>query len=290
MMWLLYYSPVVLHDILEQTYYSHWMLLVKAISILTSNHVDNCDIYRADKLLENFSSQILDLYGPTHQRFNVHLLLHLGYIVRLHGPLHNYSMSIFESFNMQLKNYVTSSNGVGWQICKRYVRDAVTKKCVTKKSRKEIICLANFDYSPSPDEKKVLEPFDEDQEGFEYFSVVKVNGTTINAMCKSKSKLRDNTHFLKGEAAFQARVFARHNQSKIVFAIGMMYILNKCKLVDLPHCFEAKEGHCVITKVPMTVDMLIKISTANETIFFKFLNDAEANNELLENFFNRHAC
>lgn len=276
MMWLLYYSPVVLNDILEHTYYSHWMLFVRAISLLTSTRVNNGDIELADKLLENFSSQIMDLYGPTHQRFNVHLLLHFGHIVRLYGPLQNYSMTIFESFNMQLKNYVTSSNGVGRQICKRYIRDVVVKKSQKHCNSDDIICLDFFEYTPCPVEREVLKPFDDNLEGFEYFSGVSVKGIRLNSMCRSKSRLRDNTYFVKGNLAYQARVFARQKQSKVVFAIGMMYVLTKCKLIDLPHCFEAKEGHCVITKVPKSVDMLIKFSTANETIFFKFLNDTEA--------------
>ena len=80
---LLFYSAPVLFDILPSEYFSHYMLLVYAISVLLQNSISVVDIKRAGLMLKQFCIQLSDLY----YLFNVHCLLHLTTKVTDLGPL-----------------------------------------------------------------------------------------------------------------------------------------------------------------------------------------------------------
>ncbi len=123
--WLFYYSPLVLKNILPDKFYYHWLLLVRAMSILTSEFINDNDIKEAENLLIDFSEQVHTLYDVSQCTYNVHLLLHLPYFVNQYGPLQYVSMFSFENYNQTFLKYITGTQYVSHQIAKRYLQDLV---------------------------------------------------------------------------------------------------------------------------------------------------------------------
>ena len=61
--WLLWYSSLVLMDILSNPYYTHYCYLVGAMSILLGNNIIGENPNKADNLLNSFCRRFADLYG-----------------------------------------------------------------------------------------------------------------------------------------------------------------------------------------------------------------------------------
>ena len=100
--WLFYYSPVVLHGIMEKEYFEHYLLLVEAIHLLTLTSIAPSMIDDSFKKIVNFCCMFEVLYGQSSMVSNVHNLLHLPSNVRDLGPLWVYSCFPFEDFNGKL--------------------------------------------------------------------------------------------------------------------------------------------------------------------------------------------
>lgn len=67
--WLLYYSPVVLHGILDDVYYQHHLILVQAIYLLLKDVVTEADQLQSMQLLQYYCYLFSSLYGRyTFQR------------------------------------------------------------------------------------------------------------------------------------------------------------------------------------------------------------------------------
>lgn len=283
MMWLLYYSPVVLKGILRVEYYDHWLLLVKGIAILTSSRVDNYIITQAEQCLEQFSSQIIDLYGKNNSRFNIHLLLHLGNFVRKFGPLQNYSMTIFENFNMQLQKYVTSSYGVGRQVCKRYMRDLIVKRSLTQTCVPITIleCTDKVFYVPNIEEESLLRANDHGFSGFKYYSRVKFGSSSIHSKYYFKSYRHHNSYFMIDDNfVFCPLLFAQRVNDNKIYGIGTCYRTRQSTLFNLPHYLDViSTDENRFVELPDKLEILVHLDMENETVFVKFLNEFEANCE-----------
>ena len=52
--WLIHYSLVVLHGILDHAYFLHWSLLVSSIGILTKDYISPSELTLADDMLKDF--------------------------------------------------------------------------------------------------------------------------------------------------------------------------------------------------------------------------------------------
>lgn len=94
------------HNVLEEKYYSYFLLLVCANRILC-NPID-CSKNKvcASQLLQEFVIQIEQLYGKHNVSYNVHSLIHLSEDVKRFGKLDNYSAFKFENFMQQMKKMV----------------------------------------------------------------------------------------------------------------------------------------------------------------------------------------
>lgn len=60
---LLYYSPCVLYSALPRNFFKHWMLLVEAISILSSDSISKQDLRDAKCCLWKFVVDVERLFG-----------------------------------------------------------------------------------------------------------------------------------------------------------------------------------------------------------------------------------
>lgn len=113
---ILAYSLPIFHDLMDEKYFSHYKLFVKAITILNSHSISYEDLEEAEICLDKFVKDFEYLYGLENMTINVHMLLHLCRNVRLFGPLWTTSCSPFEHLNGVLKSFVKSSKHPELQI------------------------------------------------------------------------------------------------------------------------------------------------------------------------------
>ena len=64
--WLLHYSAMVLHGILPDNFYQHYLLLVEATFLLLQTVVTNEDIKLSYKILKHFCFMFAPLYGKVY--------------------------------------------------------------------------------------------------------------------------------------------------------------------------------------------------------------------------------
>jgi hypothetical protein len=105
---LLYSGPAVLHSIIPDDIYKHFISLSVAIRLLCCkkrqcHYVDFCA-----RVLHDFVYQGSLLYGKEFLTYNVHGLLHIAEQTKLHGVLDNFSCFEFESFLGKLKRMLRS--------------------------------------------------------------------------------------------------------------------------------------------------------------------------------------
>ncbi|XP_008181584.1 uncharacterized protein LOC103308971 [Acyrthosiphon pisum] len=102
---LLYSGLIVLKGKLNNQFYSHFKLLVSALRILVCDNLGQIHKQLAETFLKEFVSQYLILYGPHNVSYNVHNLVHLPMLVKMHGSLDNFSCSKYENYLQKIKVY-----------------------------------------------------------------------------------------------------------------------------------------------------------------------------------------
>lgn len=82
---LLYFGPLVLKSVIDQSIYEHFLLFHFAISILVSSHLIKNDFLNiAEECLKQFILHCKNIYGPQYLIYNVHILCHLVDDVKLY--------------------------------------------------------------------------------------------------------------------------------------------------------------------------------------------------------------
>ncbi|XP_043472842.1 uncharacterized protein LOC122505365 [Leptopilina heterotoma] len=117
--WILFYSPIILKDVLPEELFCHWILFVEALYLLLKEDIRIQDIDFADQLLHEFVAQTEIIYSKVSMTFNIHLLLHLARSVFEWGPLWSHNAYAFESANGQLLKVIHAAKGVHNQVCRR---------------------------------------------------------------------------------------------------------------------------------------------------------------------------
>lgn len=115
--WTLYYSVVVLNELMDKDYFDHYMYFVLSIYMLCQEKVTNEMVNKADELLREFVSRFEHLYGEKYMSCNLHNLRHLPEMVRRFGPLWTTSCFPLEDINGKLKAMVHGSKAPHLQIC-----------------------------------------------------------------------------------------------------------------------------------------------------------------------------
>lgn len=130
---LYFYCLIILCGILPEPFFSHLRKLVTAIYILSKESVTYDEIDAANVMLRTFVSEYEILYGEKNMVYNVHLLLHLGKITSMVGPLWTANAFCFESGNGRLVNLVKGTTGVPTQIATKYQMSHFASKLVRKR-------------------------------------------------------------------------------------------------------------------------------------------------------------
>lgn len=110
------YALPVLEGVLGKDYFEHFVLLVVAISLLTSESVSFDDVHTARILLHEFVRKFPILYHIQYATLNVHMLLHLPDQVLALGPLQMMACFGHEGLNGDILNLVNGTRYVHTQI------------------------------------------------------------------------------------------------------------------------------------------------------------------------------
>lgn len=94
---LLYTGPVIFHNILEKSIYSHFLILTTAIRILNLPILSKSLLTFADIALKKFVEICPYIYGPRFMSYNIHGLLHISEDVQRYGPLDSFSAFAYEN-------------------------------------------------------------------------------------------------------------------------------------------------------------------------------------------------
>lgn len=114
---LLCFSLPIFHDIMNEKYFDHHVLLIHALTILMASSISEADLQKAQRCLQKYVKDFKDLYGELNMTCNLHQLLHLVETVRKFGPLWVSSCFPFENLNGILKSLVKGSKKPELQIC-----------------------------------------------------------------------------------------------------------------------------------------------------------------------------
>lgn len=113
----LYYGMKILRE-LPTEMYDHFLKFSLGIRLLSTSTVSEDALLVGEKLLNGFVQDFTKFYGH-NLSYVVHLLLHLSYFVRLHGPLYSFSTYRFENKLASIKGDVRKKYQVSQQLYRR---------------------------------------------------------------------------------------------------------------------------------------------------------------------------
>lgn len=115
---LLYFSPVILKNFLPQDIYNHWIVLVCAVTIVSSSAYSKY-IHIAETLFNDYIENYKKNYGNDSISMNVHNLTHVVEDVRKFGIVSNISSYKFEDHLGYIKSLLRTGKRPLAQIAKR---------------------------------------------------------------------------------------------------------------------------------------------------------------------------
>jgi len=116
---ILYTGPIVLHSIVGEECYEHFICLHVCMTVLLS-HAHEHLLQFIEKLLNYYVNKFGEMYGKEFMSHNIHALLHLIDDYKQFGPLDNCSCFPYENFMQLLKKMVRSNAKPLQQVIKRY--------------------------------------------------------------------------------------------------------------------------------------------------------------------------
>jgi len=286
-MWLLYYSPIVLLNVLDKQVYEHWLLLVNGVAALVANTVNMESSNKANECLAQFVSSIPKIYGESHCSYNSHLLTHLSRFSQLLGPLQYFTMTPFENFNMYMVNCVKSSNCVLSQVAKKFARKFVEESCELKvetedykKTRLSVwgdyrahtINIPLTDMYTNLLNQKNLEPW-------EFASKLNLKNASLYSSFYNKSQKRISYVYETAEnVSFEAHFFAFAQSVAQIFVVGKKLHTYVNPLFP-PHIKTVSVKEYSIINVNLLKNVCLKLECETETYILQFLNSIDNYNE-----------
>ena len=106
---LFHYGSFCLNESVNENLYRSFNQLSVSLRLLSMTVCSETHIREAEKLLDDFLSSFVELYGKDSQSFNFHSLRHINQQVRRKGPIWRNSAFAFESANHFLLNSVSGT-------------------------------------------------------------------------------------------------------------------------------------------------------------------------------------
>jgi hypothetical protein len=134
---LLFSGAVCLHSLLPVSWYSNFLLLNVAITVLTDPNLTTKKADYASQLLRMFVDSCRENFGPRMLVYNVHSLLHLGEDAKCHGPLDQFSAFRFENFMQTIKRKLRAKNKPLEQLCNRLMEEKACAASISTSSAQD---------------------------------------------------------------------------------------------------------------------------------------------------------
>ena len=121
--WTLYFSLLVLKDILPKKDLECWRKFVLACRLFHSKIIKMCDAEKADRLMVSFCKKFEQLYGSERVTPNMHLGCHLLEVIVDYGPVYSFWLFAFERYNGILGAKHTNRRNIEPQILRKLLRE-----------------------------------------------------------------------------------------------------------------------------------------------------------------------
>ena len=128
----LFFSPVLLKDLLSLEYYEHWMLFVNGCRCLLRKPVTEENRKIASKLFDKFIFLVPTLYGEENVSYNIHILQHIPEAVQNWGAPWATSAFLFEDAGGDLIHQFHGTRYVSEQIFSNFLSKAKLKRYSTR--------------------------------------------------------------------------------------------------------------------------------------------------------------
>ena len=122
--WVVYYSTLVLFDILPQNHLECWRHFVLACRLLCSKELTAYSVQVSNALLLQFCKKAEHLYDKDFVTPNMHMHMHLKLCVLDYGPLHGFWLFAFERYNGELGSISNNNHFIEVQLMNRFIQDS----------------------------------------------------------------------------------------------------------------------------------------------------------------------
>lgn len=119
--WVVYYSTLVLFDILPQTHLECWRHFVLGCRLLCSKELTTYSVQESNALLLQFYKNAEHLHGKDYITPNMHLHMHLKSCVLDYDPLHGFWLFAFERCNGELESFPNNNHSIEVQLMNRFI-------------------------------------------------------------------------------------------------------------------------------------------------------------------------
>ena len=119
--WTLYYSLMVLYDMLGPADLECWRHFVLACRLLCQQTLSKTHLQLGDALLMRFCKKVQQLYGTQSITPNMHMHGHLKSCIEDYGPLHVFWVYAFERYNGILENIPNNNRCIEPQLMESFV-------------------------------------------------------------------------------------------------------------------------------------------------------------------------
>ena len=120
--WTLYYSTMVLFDVLDRADLECWCHFVLGCRILCHHTLTKTQLQLGDSLLLRFCKKVQQLYGNDEITIYMHLHAHIKSCIEDYGPLHGFWVYAFERYNGILESF-SNNRCIEAQLMERFLGD-----------------------------------------------------------------------------------------------------------------------------------------------------------------------
>lgn len=121
--WTVYFSLIVLHDILPHDLFQCWQHFVLACRILCRKQITTEQLKLGDALLLQFCRRTQRIFGNSSVTPNMHMHCHLRSCIEDYGPMHGFWFYAYERYNGIIAAMQTNNHSNEVQLMKRFLRD-----------------------------------------------------------------------------------------------------------------------------------------------------------------------
>lgn len=122
--WVVYFSTIVLHDMLTEEVMECWRHFVLACRLLILKSITVDELKLADALILQFCRRSERLFGTSSITPNMHMHCHLKSCIEDYGPSHVFWLYAFERYNGILGSMPNNNKCIETQLMRRFLEES----------------------------------------------------------------------------------------------------------------------------------------------------------------------